>query len=67
MTALFAQISHRAKALAALVAAAAVTYVGDAIIAGRPWTVHGLEVAIASGLVTAFHVHQQANGPKPGK
>lgn len=65
MDAFLAQFSHRAKAVVGFVVAGVVTYIGDAITAGHPLTVHGLEVAAVAAVTTALGVHQIPNTPTP--
>lgn len=51
-------ITDRIKAVAAGVGAAVVSYIATAIATGSILTVHGLEVAAATAVLTALGVHQ---------
>lgn len=51
-------IEARVKALAALVASGVGAYAASAIAVGQVLTVHGLEVAAATAVLTFLGVHQ---------
>ena len=51
-------LSSRVKAAAAFVASAVVSYVASAIATGSVLTLHGLEIAAATAVLTALGVHQ---------
>lgn len=54
-------IAARAKAIAAAVSTAVVTYIGEAIIHGTPWDVHGVELAAIGAVLVGLGVHQIPN------
>lgn len=65
MTAIVAQLEHRAKAIAGAVLAATVTYATTALTTGNALTAHGLEGAAAAALLAGLGVHQVPNAAKP--
>lgn len=57
-------IAPRVKAVVAGAASAVVSYVALAIVTGTVWTLHGVEVAAATAVLTALGVHRApANRP----
>lgn len=65
---MLAQISYRAKALAAVIVGAVVGYVATAVQAGEPLTIRGAVAAACGAVLAGFGVHQAPkNGPKPTK